>query len=184
MMIKDPDYLQKERIRIFDGWQENAPEIDPATIDWHTIGKGIRKYRLRQDSGPDNALGTIKFMFPNSYNVYMHDTPARSLFEKNNRSFSHGCIRVSRPRDLALYILGNDDHDWSKERIDSLIKEGKRTVIPLKKPFPVHILYRTVFVDPKDNTVHFYDDVYGRDTLLARALFTDNQPTQCRYSKN
>ena len=181
-MIKDPNYLQKERIRIFDGWNENAREVDPATIDWKTIGKGIRKYRLRQDSGPDNALGTIKFIFPNDYHVYMHDTPAHSLFKRNNRSFSHGCIRVSRPRDLALYILDNDDHGWSKERINALIKEGKRTVVSLKKPFPVHILYRTVFVDPRDNTIHFYDDVYGRDTLLARALFTGNQPVQCRYS--
>ena len=180
-MIKNPGYLKKERIRIFDGWQENAPEVNPETIDWQTIGKGIKKYRLRQDSGPDNALGTVKFMFPNSYNVYMHDTPSHSLFKRNNRSFSHGCIRVSRPRDLALHILDRDDHGWSKERIDSLINKGKRTVIPLKKPFPVHILYRTVLVDPTDNTVYIYDDVYGRDTLLAQALFTGNQPVQCRY---
>jgi len=183
-MIKDPEYLEKEHIRIFDGWQENAPEVNPADIDWQTIGKGVKKFRLRQDSGPDNALGTIKFMFPNNYNVYMHDTPTRSLFKRNNRSFSHGCIRVSRPRDLALNILGKDDDGWSIERIDALIREGKRTVIPLKKPFPVHILYRTVLVDPKDNTVHFYDDVYGRDTLLAQALFTGKQPTQCRYTNN
>ena len=180
-MIKDPGYLKKERIRIFKGWQENAREVNSATIDWQTIGKGIRNYRLRQDSGPDNALGTIKFMFPNHYNVYMHDTPAHSLFKRNNRSFSHGCIRVSRPRDLALHILQHDDLGWSKERIDALINAGKRTVITLKKPFPVHILYRTVLVDPRDNTVHFYDDVYGRDTLLSQALFTGNQPIQCRY---
>jgi murein L,D-transpeptidase YcbB/YkuD len=180
-MIKDPNYLRKERIRIFNSWQENAREVNSATIDWQTIGKGIRNYRLRQDSGPDNSLGTIKFMFPNNYHVYMHDTPAHSLFKRNNRSFSHGCIRVSRPRDLALYILQHDDPGWSKERINALINTGKRKVIPLKKPFPVHILYRTVLVDPRDNTVHFYDDVYGRDTLLSRALFTGNQPIQCRY---
>ncbi len=180
-MIKDPGYLKKERIRIFKGWQANAREVNSATIDWQTIGKGIRNYRLRQDSGPDNALGTIKFMFPNNYHVYMHDTPAHSLFKRNNRSFSHGCIRVSRPRDLALHILQHDDLGWSKERIDTLINAGKRTVITLKKPFPVHILYRTVLVDPRDNTVHFYDDVYGRDTLLSQALFTGNQPIQCRY---
>lgn len=180
-MIKDPGYLKKERIRIFDGWQKDAREVDPAAIDWPTIGKGIKKYRLRQDSGPDNALGTIKFMFPNSYNVYMHDTPAHSLFKRNNRSFSHGCIRVSNPRQLALHILQHDDQGWSIERINALINAGKRTVVPLKKPFPVHILYRTVFVDPRDNTVHFYNDVYGRDTLLSQALFTGNQPIQCRY---
>ena len=181
-MIKDPQYLAKKHIRIFDGWKENAPEVNPASINWRTIGKGIRKYRLRQDPGPDNSLGTIKFMFPNKYNVYMHDTPAHSLFKKNNRSFSHGCIRVSDPCGLALYLLNKDTGDWTKERINELIAKGKRVVVPLKKPFPVHILYRTVLVDPRDNTVHFYDDVYGRDTLLAQAIFPNTQPTQCRYT--
>ena len=183
-MINDPQYLQREGIRILDGWQQKAREIDPATIDWQSIGKGIKKYRLRQDSGPNNALGVVKFMFPNRYNVYMHDTPAHGLFEQNNRSFSHGCIRVSRALELALYILKQDDQGWSKERINALINTGKRKVVPLKKPIPVHILYRTVLVDPRDNTVHFYDDVYGRDSLLARALFTGTQPIQCRYSTN
>jgi murein L,D-transpeptidase YcbB/YkuD len=181
-MIKDPEYLHKKHIRIFEGWDKNAREIDPATIDWKTIGKGIKRYRLRQDSGPDNALGTIKFMFPNKYNVYMHDTPAHSLFKRNNRSFSHGCIRVSDPRKLALYILGNDDRGWSKERIDALISKGEHTVIPLKKPFPVHILYRTALVDPRNNILYFYNDVYDRDSLLAEALFTGEQPVQCKFS--
>ncbi len=183
-MINDPEYLKKERIRIFEGWQEDAPEVDPASINWQTIGKGINRYRLRQDPGPDNALGTIKFMFPNKYNVYLHDTPSHGLFKRNKRSFSHGCIRVSRPRDLALYLLNKDQEGWSEERIDTLIAKGERTVVPLKKPFPVHILYRTVLVDPRDNTIHFYDDVYGRDTLLSRALFTGKQPAQCRYTSN
>jgi murein L,D-transpeptidase YcbB/YkuD len=183
-MIKDPEYLAKKRIRIFDGWEENAPEIDSASIDWQRIGKGIKRYRLRQDPGPDNSLGTIKFMFPNKYNVYMHDTPAHSLFKRNNRSFSHGCIRVSDPRKLALYLLNKDQKDWTKKRIDTLIASGERTVVPLKKTFPVHILYRTVLVDPRDNTIHFYDDVYGRDTLLAKALFTGKHPVQCRYTPN
>jgi len=181
-MIKDPDYLRRQRIRIFEGWDKNAREIDPAAIDWKTIGKGIRRYRLRQDSGPDNALGTIKFMFPNKYHVYMHDTPAHSLFKRNNRSFSHGCIRVSDPRKLALYILANDDPGWSKERIDALISKGKHTVVSLKKPFPVHILYRTALVDPRNNRIHFYNDVYGRDSLLAEALFTGEHPVKCKFS--
>ena len=183
-MIKDPQHLAKKHIRIFDGWQQNAREVSPSSINWHTIGKGIRRYRLRQDPGPDNALGTIKFMFPNKYNVYMHDTPVHSLFKKNNRSFSHGCIRVSDPRRLALYLLNKDTGGWTRERIDELIAAGKRTVVTLKKPFPVHILYRTVLIDPRDNTVHFYDDIYGRDTLLAQAIFTDINPTQCRYTDN
>jgi murein L,D-transpeptidase YcbB/YkuD len=181
-MIRDPHHLAKKHIRIFDSWAENAREISPASIDWHTIGSGIRKYRLRQDPGPENALGTVKFMFPNKYNVYLHDTPGHSLFKRTTRTFSHGCIRVSDPRGLALYILNNDEHGWSAQRISAIIKEGKRQVVPLKHPFPVHILYRTVLVDPRDGTVYFYDDIYGRDTLLARALFNDIQPTQCRYT--
>jgi murein L,D-transpeptidase YcbB/YkuD len=183
-MIKDPHHLAKKHIRIFDGWGKNAREVSPSSINWRTIGAGIRRYHLRQDPGPDNALGTVKFMFPNKYNVYLHDTPSHSLFKRTNRTFSHGCIRVSDPRGLALYILNNDDHGWSAERINAIIKEGKRQVVNLKHPFPVHILYRTVLVDPRDNTIYFYDDVYGRDTLLARALFTGKQPTQCRYTEN
>ncbi len=183
-MIKDPRHLAKEHIRIFDGWGKDAREISPSSIDWRTIGSGIRRYRLRQDPGPDNALGTIKFMFPNKYDVYLHDTPAHSLFRHTRRSFSHGCIRVSDPRGLALYILDNDERGWSAERIKAIIEEGKRQVVPLKHPFPVHILYRTVLVDPRAGTIYFYDDIYGRDTLLARALFTGKQPSQCRYTEN
>ena len=181
-MKKDPNYLKSKRIRVFKGWQENAPEVSPDTINWQTIGRGIKKYRLRQDPGPNNSLGIIKFMFPNSNNIYMHDTPTHSLFKRSKRSFSHGCIRVSQPRELALHILGHDDQGWSKKRIDDLITRGKRTVVPLNNPLPVHILYRTALVNPKDGTVHFYDDIYGRDTLLAQALFTEDQPVLCRYS--
>ncbi len=181
-MIHDPNYLQKKHIRIFSGWQNNAREINPQSIDWQTIGSSIKRYRLRQDPGPDNALGTIKFMFPNRYNVYLHDTPGHRLFKRNKRSFSHGCIRVSDPQGLAMYLLGKDGKNWSRQKIQSLIGTGKRLVVPLQHPFPVHILYRTVFVDPKDGAVHFFEDIYGRDALLAEALFTNGQPAQCRYN--
>ena len=182
-MRENPSYLREQRIRIFDGWGENAPEIAPASINWQTIGMGINRYRLRQDSGSGNALGTVKFMFPNSRNIYMHDTPSHSLFKRTQRSFSHGCIRISQPQDLALHLLSNDDQGWSKERIKEIIATNKRTVISLKNPIPVHILYRTVAVDPQDNSVLFFNDIYGRDTLLAEALFLDSKPIQCRYSR-
>ena len=181
-MKKDPSYLQSQRIKMFKGWQENAPEVDPATIDWQTIGSGIKQYRLRQEPGPGNALGTIKFMFPNSNNIYMHDTPTHSLFRRSKRSFSHGCIRLSQPIDLAVHILGQEDKSWTKKRIQEMIASKERSVIRLQNPWPVHILYRTVRVDPDDGTIFFYDDVYGRDALLAEALFTKGQPVQCRYS--
>ena len=181
-MIKDPGYLARKHIRIFAGWQNKSREISPSSIDWKSIGSGIKKYRLRQDPGPENALGTIKFMFPNRYNVYLHDTPGHSLFKRTRRSFSHGCIRVSDPLALAEYLLKKDGKLWSKKKIKALIAKGKRLVVPLTHPFPVHILYRTVFVEPTDGTVHFYDDIYGRDKLLAEALFSDGQPAHCRYN--
>jgi murein L,D-transpeptidase YcbB/YkuD len=181
-MIKDPDYLRKQRIRIFWGWQENAPEVHPESIDWRTIGREINQYRLRQEPGAGNALGTIKFIFPNNNNVYMHDTPGHSLFRRTKRSFSHGCIRLSRPLDLAWYILNNDHQMVSRKQIQERIASKKRKIFILNQPLPVHILYRTAQVDQEDGTVHFYDDIYGRDAQLAEALFTKGKGKRCRYS--
>ncbi len=180
-MIRNPDYLRKQHIRIFRGWAENAPEIDPSTINWKTIGKGIKRYRLRQDAGPTNALGRIKFIFPNSHHVYLHDTPAHQLFKRQNRSFSHGCIRVSRPLDLAVYLLKDTKKPLDREQLQQLIDAGKRKVILLSRQIPVHILYRTVRAVGDGSEVFFYPDIYGRDALLARALFARKPLSQCRY---
>jgi len=180
-MQRDPGYLRKHHIRIFKGWAENALEIDPGTLDWQTIGKGIRRYRLRQDPGPDNALGRIKFIFPNHYNIYLHDTPARGLFRRTSRDFSHGCIRVSRPLALAEYVLQENRKKIDRNRIQKLIDSGKRTIMLLDKPMPVHILYRTVRVDRASDEIYFYPDIYGRDALLARALFARRPLSQCLY---
>lgn len=179
-MIRNPDYLRKQHIRIFRGWSKNAPEIDPAAINWRTIGKDIKRYRLRQDAGPTNALGRIKFIFPNSHHVYLHDTPAHQLFKRQNRSFSHGCIRVSRPLDLAVYLLKDTKKPLDREQLQQLINVGKRQVILLNKHTPIHILYRTVRASI-DGETFFYPDIYGRDALLARALFARKPLSQCRY---
>ncbi len=181
-MKKNPNYLRKQRIRIFAGWQKNAIEIAPESINWARIGSGINQYRLRQEPGSGNALGTIKFMFPNSNNVYMHDTPSRSLFSRTERSFSHGCIRLSRPVDLAWYILNNDHQRISKKQLRKKIARKKRKIFVLKQPLPVHIIYRTVRIDQNDGTVHFYNDVYGRDALMRQALFTKKSGKGCGYS--
>ncbi len=180
-MQRDPDYLSKKNIRIFEGWQENAPEIDPAAIDWQTIGKGIRRYRLRQDPGPDNALGRIKFMFPNVNNIYLHDTPAHALFLKTTRSFSHGCIRVMRPLELGEYLLEGNKKPFKVEQLKKLVESNKRKVILLDKQLPVHILYRTVRASAATGELFFYPDVYQRDALLAKALFARKPLSQCRY---
>jgi len=180
-MQKDPSYLSRQRIRIFAGWNEGAAEVSPASINWQTIGSGITRYRLRQDSGPGNALGTIKFMFPNSKNIYMHDTPGRSLFQRTQRTFSHGCIRLSRPMELALRILQQDGRSVTKEALQKAVASKKQQIFVLKQPLPVHILYLTALV-AEDGSPHFYDDIYGYDSQLAEALLIDRPPFRGTYS--
>jgi len=168
---KDPLYLQKNNMRIFQGWEEGAPELDSTTMDWSNISaKDMNRYHVRQDPGPNNALGTLKIMFPNKYSVYLHDTPTHSLFEQDRRAFSHGCIRMSQPAEMAAWVLGGEEKGWNLERIDEIIKSQKRQVVNLEVPVPVYILYRTAFVNQEDNTLYFYEDIYGRDKLLAKAL--------------
>ena len=169
---KDSHYLKKHNMRIFKGWGPDAPELDATKIDWSKVSKkDMNRYRVRQDPGPDNALGTLKLVFPNKYNVYLHDTPAHGLFKKEQRAFSHGCIRMDRPAEMAAWVLGGEEKGWSLARVNEIIASRKRQVAVLDQPVPVYILYRTAFVNPEDNTLYFYEDVYGRDKLLAKALF-------------
>jgi murein L,D-transpeptidase YcbB/YkuD len=158
---------------VFDGWGASAREIDPATIDWATVDPARLPYKLRQDPGPKNALGRIKFMFPNRHNVYLHDTPARELFDRAVRVFSSGCIRVERPRDLALFVLDGQD-DWSPEALAAAFDAGRTRTIVLREPLPVHITYQTAWIDG-DGVLQFRDDIYERDRVLARILFTDER---------
>ena len=113
---KDPVYLADKGIRVFRDWSQGAPEIDPDEIDWSKVKGETMSFKFRQDPGPENALGRIKFMFPNKFDVYLHDTPERWLFSRAVRDFSSGCIRVARPVDLAEYVL-RDDPEWSREKI-------------------------------------------------------------------
>lgn len=167
---KDPMYLRERNIRVFSSWGEDAKELDSTKIDWNDVGNNITRYKLRQDPGPANALGTVKFMFPNKYNVYLHDTPSHNLFQRTGRTFSHGCIRVSEPLELASYLLGGEEKGWGIDRVREIVSDGKRTIVSLEKPIPVHITYRTVWIGP-DGTVRFSEDVYGRDRLLEKALY-------------
>jgi len=164
---KDVTYLEKNKIVVLSDWSEGAVPIDPRTVDWTQISARNFPFKLRQEPGEHNALGRIKFMFPNPYNIYLHDTPARQLFQETVRSFSHGCIRVQNPVDLAAVLLEADG--WSKERLEAAIATGEQKVITLSRPIPVHLTYLTAWVN-KDGSVHFRDDIYGRDRLLAAAL--------------
>lgn len=168
---RDISYLQRQRFTVLDAANNEA--LDPGAIDWAALsGTELnRRYRLRQDPGPLNALGNVKFMFPNPHNVYLHDTPQRELFERVQRDFSSGCIRVDRPLELAAYLLGADPQ-WTPERIRAVVAEGRERSIFLPEPVPVHLLYMTSFVDP-EGRVHFRTDIYGRDRIVLEALAAD-----------
>ncbi|MGF1594256.1 MAG: murein L,D-transpeptidase [Kiloniellaceae bacterium] len=165
---QDVSYLAENNFVVFSDWSSAAQEVDPQTIDWSRVSKASFPYKLRQDSGDGNALGRVKFMFPNRFNIYLHDTPAKSLFNRPERAFSHGCIRVKDPDLLAEYVLAENE-GWDRARIEAAIASGERTIVTLSEPLPVHITYLTSWVN-KDGSVHFRNDVYDRDAALARAL--------------
>jgi murein L,D-transpeptidase YcbB/YkuD len=158
---KEPDYLAKEGIRVFEKGKGYRKELDASAVDWADVTADNFKYRFVQGPGIRNPLGKIKFVFPNKYNVYLHDTPAKVLFEKSSRAFSHGCIRIEKPAELAEYLL-RDDPAWTNERILALMDSGEEVKIKIPSPVDVHILYLTAWVD-KDNILQFREDVYGRD---------------------
>lgn len=172
-VLENPSYLEEQRIRIFSSWQAGSAELMSEHIDWENIGQGINQLHLRQEPGPGNALGIIKFMFPNDKNIYLHDTPTHSLFRRTRRALSHGCIRLSRPLDLASYILRHDHQIVSRKQLEAQVASRERKVYVLNNPLPVHLIYRTARVDRNTGTVCFYDDIYGRDARLAKALFPD-----------
>ena len=159
----NPYALESQNIRPL----VNGQVVNPANIPWSTYSRQNFPVRLRQDSGPKNALGQVKFMFPNRFNIYLHDTPSKSKFDSASRFFSHGCIRVQNPMRLAEVIL--DRQGVSREDIDRIVRSGKRTIVKLETPIPVHIVYLTAWVN-KDGSVHYRKDVYGRDDILDEAL--------------
>lgn len=167
---KNPNNLVKHHIRLFSSWQPDAIELDSTSMDWHSITPGrMRGYKLRQDPGPWNALGKVKFVFPNRYSVYMHDTATPNLFQRTKRDFSHGCIRVSDPLELAIFVLEGQDGGWTREKIIELYEQNSRKIIRLSQPVPVHITYQTTWVD-KDGSIHFNNDIYSRDKRLLSIL--------------
>jgi murein L,D-transpeptidase YcbB/YkuD len=123
---------------------------------------------IRQLPGPHNSLGRVKFLFPNSYNIYFHDTPEKSLFERDNRAYSHGCIRLKEPEKMAQFVL-EDSPQWTNEKIDSAMNSGKEKFVAVKNPVPVIITYFTAWVE--EGQLHFAEDVYGHDAVFTKKLF-------------
>ena len=164
-IIKDSVYLVKKNMKIL---RTDGSEVEPSSIDWKSISENRFPYMIRQEPGQGNPLGKIKFMFANEYDVYIHDTPSRSLFTRNIRSFSSGCVRIDNAQELANYLL-KDDPDWTPERLQEAIDKGQKRTMVLKKPVPVHILYLTAWADDK-GTAYFGKDIYDRDRQLITAL--------------
>jgi murein L,D-transpeptidase YcbB/YkuD len=162
---KNRDYLKAKNIRVLD---HEGNTVDADAISWEQVSGGSFPYLLRQDPGPSNALGRIKFMFPNPYHVYMHDPPSKTLFERVNRAFSSGCIRIENPLELAELLL-DDPVAWNREKIEEIIAGGETRTVSLKKRVPVLLLYSTAWVDD-DGTVYFTRDIYGRDEAVLKGL--------------
>jgi murein L,D-transpeptidase YcbB/YkuD len=165
-ILRDPNYLAEKGFEVVDSRQSvvAAGAVSSDVLSQIRAGKLF----VRQKPGPKNSLGLVKFLFPNSYNVYMHDTPAPELFAKSRRDFSHGCIRLEKPADLAAWVL-RDNPGWTPERIRAAMNGSETQQVNLVHTVPVLILYATVIV-LEDGIVHFYDDIYGHDAALEKVL--------------
>lgn len=172
---KDRSYLTTKNMKILT---HQGVEIHPDSIDWEKISPNKFPYMIRQEPGKANALGLVKFMFPNKHYVFMHDTPSKSLFNRESRAFSSGCIRVENPFDLAEQIL-NNENGWNRKRIDETVKSEKMTTVKLKHQFPVFLLYATAFpLNETETAVAFREDIYERDQKILDQLYSSFKPRQ------
>ncbi|MCE1273798.1 MAG: L,D-transpeptidase family protein, partial [Chlorobiales bacterium] len=160
---KDPSYLNRKNLAIVDS---NGHVLSASSVDWGRYVSGGFPHRLVQASGDEGSLGRIKFMLPNRFTVYLHDTPSKELFERSRRTFSHGCVRVDKPVELAEYVL-QDTVKWHRKKIQDAIDPDRTRTVNLPKSIPVYCLYQTAFAD-----------VYDRDARLLRVLET---PASSRF---
>jgi L,D-transpeptidase YcbB len=165
-IARDPDYLAKKGFAVVNSRQDvvTSGTVSSDVLEQLRAGKLF----IRQNPGPQNSLGLVKFIFPNNYNIYMHDTPEQEFFSKTRRDFSHGCIRLERPADLAVWVL-RDIPGWDMAHVRAAMNSGSNQQINLTHPIPVLIVYATVIVT-EDGLVHFYDDIYGHDATLEKVL--------------
>ncbi len=161
---KDPGYLARRNIRVLD---RSGRPVDAGPIDWAGVSARRFPYILRQAPGPSNALGQVKFIFPNSHFVFLHDTPSKDLFHRTDRAFSSGCIRVARPFELATLLL-KDAPGWDRARIDALVASGRTETVFLSRPLPVLMVYLTA--EYREGRIFFKRDIYKRDGPLLKAL--------------
>lgn len=164
-LLKGPEYLIKKKMKLL---RNNGAELAYSDIDWSTISESNFPYMVRQDPGPGNSLGRVKFMFPNAYNVYIHDTPSKSFFARDSRDVSSGCIRVEDPFDLAVLLL-SDAPEWSPDKIRNAMQQTEEQTVLLKVPVDVRVVYLTAWTDGRDR-VQFRNDIYQNDGRVLEAL--------------
>jgi murein L,D-transpeptidase YcbB/YkuD len=166
----NPGYLASRNYRLFSGWGGGSREMSASYVDWYGVGSGtMRSMRIRQDPGPGNALGKVKFMMANNWSVYLHDTPSKSYFQRDNRALSHGCVRLQDPIWLADYLLDGSP-DWSPARRERVMGSWTPTTrINLPAPMPLYLVYQTAWID-RSGEVAFRDDIYGIDAKVIAAL--------------
>jgi murein L,D-transpeptidase YcbB/YkuD len=168
-LLRNPNALKRKNIEIRSGWGKNAKVVNPANVDWGAYRYSKRvPYRFAQLPGYRNALGKIKFLFPNRFSVYMHDTPTKPLFKRHKRAFSHGCVRLEKPREL-LKTFASIDSSIDLNKAFEILKGKKNTTLRLSKKVPVDIIYLTAYVD-YDGNLQFRDDVYGYDKMQLKSF--------------
>ena len=161
-------YLNKDNYKVFSGWDEDAKEVELKSINWSKISSKDFPYKFVQISGKKNALGKVKFMFPNRFKIYLHDTPSKKLFSRSSRAYSHGCIRVEKPLDFAIKLFKSQRLSVSKMK--KIIATETTTRVKLRKSVPIHLTYFSVWVE-KNGKLKSYKDVYKRDRLVGKILF-------------
>ena len=170
-LIKNPHYYEKQGKYLYSGWGPNSKKIDPSTVNWkqYLNNKKHIPYHFMQEPGHRNALGRIKFLFPNKYSVYIHDTPSKRLFFRETRAFSHGCMRIQKPREL-LKALALYNDNINVEKVMNKLGTTDNTAIGLRRKIPIDIVYLTSFVDDYGN-LHFRRDIYGYDRLQLKHYY-------------
>lgn len=162
---ENAEFLQANHLKIYDSWRRDAKEVNPASVDWQKISDTRFPFKLEQTAGPHNSMGRIKFMFPNRFRVYLHDTPNRNLFNRHVRTFSSGCIRLARPFQLANRILSWENTQKQAD-VKAQMASGETIRIDIKQKLPIYLMYWTVWVD-KNGDINFRNDIYERNKKIA-----------------
>lgn len=168
-LLRNSNVLRKEKIEVYNGWGRDAVKVNPASVNWaaYRYSKTV-PYRFAQTAGTHNALGKVKFLFPNKFSVYMHDTPTKHLFKKDKRAFSHGCIRLQKPREL-LETFSTFEETVDFEKSQKILKGKKKKYLPLEERVPIDVIYLTAWVD-YDGQLQFRNDVYHYDEMQLKSF--------------